>query len=347
MRNNNFGKLMGTGKQRDYKFDTFKGILIFLVVFGHLIGEFKDNNVIHTIWRCIYLFHMPAFAFISGYFFKERTDCTKKLLIPLFVFQILYEVLHFIIYKSFSYYTVKLIPYWILWYLLSLFFWRIIYSYFKNIKLLLIISVIIGLLSGISSEIGYTLSLSRTIVFFPFFVFGNKIKNIKIVKESYTVLKKIVAVCFLIGGFLIFILFCNVIPDKMLNGSYNYKIMELSSFLGMMYRIIVYSLSSIVIIMMLIVLPTNKHLFSNFFSQLGRNSMMIYLFHGFIIRIIHISTWYKKIGDGNVYFFLFLMFMLAFFICVILSLKYVELFYKCFISKIDKLCINETQINAK
>ena len=52
-------------------FDIAKGIAIILVVIAHLgIPEF---------WRkFIFLFHMPFFFFIAGYFFKEKYYATLK-----------------------------------------------------------------------------------------------------------------------------------------------------------------------------------------------------------------------------------------------------------------------------
>lgn len=60
--------------KRSFYLDTIKGIAIFLVVFGHCIqwgsgttyvseGLFWENPV----YRCIYSFHMPLFALVSGY----------------------------------------------------------------------------------------------------------------------------------------------------------------------------------------------------------------------------------------------------------------------------------------
>lgn len=60
-------------KERDYLFDNIKGLLIFLVVFGHLISysSFKKIHSIDFIYLSIYIFHMPIFVFISGYFSKK------------------------------------------------------------------------------------------------------------------------------------------------------------------------------------------------------------------------------------------------------------------------------------
>lgn len=53
-------------------FDNARVILIFLVVFGHLISKYvKDEPFLANIYLFIYTFHMPAFILISGYFAKK------------------------------------------------------------------------------------------------------------------------------------------------------------------------------------------------------------------------------------------------------------------------------------
>jgi len=60
-------------KERDYLFDNIKGLLILLVVFGHMIESFafKKSTSINVMYYAIYTFHMPIFIFISGYFSKK------------------------------------------------------------------------------------------------------------------------------------------------------------------------------------------------------------------------------------------------------------------------------------
>ena len=54
-------------KTREYGFDNLRGLLIVLVVLGHLLeicGSFPGAGF---LYRTIYSFHMPAFLFLSGY----------------------------------------------------------------------------------------------------------------------------------------------------------------------------------------------------------------------------------------------------------------------------------------
>lgn len=72
----NSGKPVKNGrkqlKQRIYKYDNVKALLIFLVVLGHMTTDYvSDSELVRwtTLW--IYSFHMPAFIFISGLVHKQ------------------------------------------------------------------------------------------------------------------------------------------------------------------------------------------------------------------------------------------------------------------------------------
>ena len=81
-------------KEREHSFDNAKAILIFMVVFGHLIEPLVLlDNRIKFIYMIIYSIHMPTFIFISGYFCKENSNRLKKsvnLFLIYFIFQIIY-----------------------------------------------------------------------------------------------------------------------------------------------------------------------------------------------------------------------------------------------------------------
>lgn len=74
-------------KQRNDRADNIKAILIFLVVFGHML-ELASARRIYLI---IYSFHMPAFIFVTGYYakFKPR-KILLELIMPYILFQTLY-----------------------------------------------------------------------------------------------------------------------------------------------------------------------------------------------------------------------------------------------------------------
>lgn len=59
-------------KERIHFFDNLKGILIFLVVFGHYaLLVHAASPAMGGVYEYIYLFHMPLFVFVSGFFAKS------------------------------------------------------------------------------------------------------------------------------------------------------------------------------------------------------------------------------------------------------------------------------------
>lgn len=81
--------------EREEWCDIAKGILIFLVVFGHCIQNIEIPTLgLGYVYVIIYSFHMPAFFILSGYLFKNKKERSiifikrkiKKLIIPAFCF---------------------------------------------------------------------------------------------------------------------------------------------------------------------------------------------------------------------------------------------------------------------
>ena len=60
--------------------DNIKVLLIFLVVFNHIIAFnlVKVDTVVRYVWYAITIFHMPAFVFISRISVKETSECAEE-----------------------------------------------------------------------------------------------------------------------------------------------------------------------------------------------------------------------------------------------------------------------------
>ncbi len=144
--------------KRNYLIDNTKLFLVFFVVFGHLIENLIGSNVeLKIIYLIVYSFHMPMFAFISGMFSRReinKEDIFKIInstIIPLIVFQFFYETFQVAATGKLSNYTIHLQPYWILWYLLSLFCWKLMLPIISHFKFPVVISFIIPVIAGYSS----------------------------------------------------------------------------------------------------------------------------------------------------------------------------------------------------
>ena len=125
-------------KKRNLFWDNYKGILIFLVVFGHCIyayaSEFSGSRV-GDIYTFIYSFHMPAFVFCSGYFSKSVHARSKESLTKLFLYYVVFNtVMAFFAYFYLGTGIKLLTAYYSYWYLLSMITWRAVIGELDKIK---------------------------------------------------------------------------------------------------------------------------------------------------------------------------------------------------------------------
>ncbi|MGV3000794.1 acyltransferase family protein [Vibrio sp. E150_018] len=272
---------------RNPVFDNAKFLMIFCVVFGHLIEPFiYSREIIKVIWMFIYTFHMPIFVFLAGIFAKEQpssSDRRKDLInlwIPLIVFTLLFEIYNYATTGQVSNYTKGVMPFWILWFLSSLIIWKVALPYFTNFKFPIALSIIISLGAGYFDSINYFLGISRTIYFFPFFLMGFYSKDLWSKFQSIGDKKYIVYILSLIGV-LILVFYFKEQNHRWLWGSFSYKKLGESGLAPLLIRLFMYSLSMVCIISILGLIPSIK----TTISQWGQNSLYVYLWHGFIVKL--------------------------------------------------------------
>lgn len=274
-------------KTRDAYYDNAKFFLIFFVVFGHLIQSYiHEEKWIHTLYTTIYTFHMPAFILISGFFARGihkkgyLTKITKKLIIPYLIFQGIYTFYYFFILDQTAIALDPLNPQWSLWYLMSLFCWNVMLFLFTKWRagVSLFLAVALGILVGYFDEINNYLSLSRTFVFFPFFLLGYFFK--KEYFEKFGDRKfKIIAGLVLVTIFVAYY-FMPEFDYKWLFGSKPYAELEVSQIDGGWMRLGVYGLTLLSVFSFFSLVPKERY----FFTKWGTSSIYVYLLHGFFIK---------------------------------------------------------------
>ncbi len=159
---------MNPDQSRSPYWDNIKGILIVLTVFAHILWEYQEHAVINGLCGLIYIFHMPAFAFVSGYFGKSEHACSAASLIRL-------AVLYFLFNSGFCFYYglgSLLEPMYSCWFLLSLIWWRLTARHLAGLKHIRLLLLAAALLAGFYGSIDNTLAVSRTICFYPFYMTG-------------------------------------------------------------------------------------------------------------------------------------------------------------------------------
>lgn len=286
------GGLVDFMKQREFYFDNAKFILIVFVVFGHLLRTFiHENEIIYSLYKVIYTFHMPAFILVSGFFakgFRKKgyvIKIAKKLILPYLVFQTIYSFFYYFLYQEPELTINPLDPHWSLWFLISLFFWNVMLYGFARFqwKYSLTVTLFIALLIGFADSISNYLSLSRTFVFFPLFLLGYYLKKEHFYQLLHVKFKITACMVFLII-FSGFYLFPNLDYEWLL-GSKPYAEMGVDSITAMFIRLGVYGLCLIMMASFFALVPNKRYFFTNF----GRNSLYVYLLHGFFIRLFRVS----------------------------------------------------------
>ncbi|WP_328871372.1 acyltransferase family protein [Streptomyces sp. NBC_00287] len=172
------------GKQRDAFFDNAKFLAIVLVAIGHTWEPLKgDSRVLEGLYMVVYAFHMPAFIVISGYFsrsFDMRPDRLRRLItgvaVPYIVFETAYPLFKRVIDHDPGMEISLLDPWYLTWFLVALFVWRLTTPIWKLIRRPLPVALGIAMLASVTPEIGDDLDLQRVLQFLPFFVLGLNMK---------------------------------------------------------------------------------------------------------------------------------------------------------------------------
>lgn len=291
---------MGTeDRERSYLFDNYKCLLIVLVVFCHILEEYGIFGTSGHIRAVIYSFHMPAFIFISGYFSKNLAKCEdeagKKCLLPFFVFNTIWLVL------SMDTWRVNvLFPAYVFWYLLSLFFWRITIRFVSRIRFPFLVLLLAALYVGCFHEADRFLSISRTLVFYPFFYLGFWFSEEWVAKlRSYS--RWIAAGVVLAGlGVTLYLNVTGKIPVKTYENLQCYVCNGTGNGEGMAIRLFELLIAVCLILGLLNLMPDKKYRI----TSLGSRTVTVYLLSSFFVRGFHVMTdrlhWTESLKENDV-----------------------------------------------
>ena len=263
-----------------YLIDNIKVLLIFLVVFNHIIAFqlVKTDLVIRYIWYAITIFHMPAFVFISGYLSKKPQNVMKNiknLLIPYILGYTLTWYSQIWLGNTIDYELLRPSG-TAMWYVLALFIYRLTIEGLGKIRFAVPLSIIFALWAGTRPEFTTYLSTSRIVVFFPFFVAGylwksDYIRAVRKFKGKWILLPVCAVLLYAIPNYMI----TNSMPIAIFRGNHSYELSGLTDPEGIVVRLLMYLVSFIIIYTMLAIMPDRKLLT----TYIGRHTMGIYFFH--------------------------------------------------------------------
>ncbi len=304
-------------RQRDYWFDNIKGVLMILVVIGHMIASFyTSSDAMKYIYDFINTMHMGAFLILSGYMSKGRINRKD------YISVINKNIIPYITAQLFLYYTAVIIPDGLkaanstyfdrsefsfflpvfqLWYLMAIIIFVLVTMKIKPSRHpILFMAGAIGmtLLCGCVQQIN-VFKLTKVISYYPFYLLGYLLP-----KDFMLTLRNKKPI--IIGSVAIFLGYAYFMSRQdWITGirnvyglSSNYqKVGELAFGLHPVFgRLFMVLVVPIIAFAFFTLIPRSKCLF----SKLGQNSMYIFVLHSLpVVAFRCLNYEYKILGYFN------------------------------------------------
>ncbi|MCW2884315.1 MAG: acyltransferase 3 [Streptosporangiaceae bacterium] len=277
---------------RDPFFDNAKFLAILLVVAGHAIEGVWDVHLAHALYVFVYMFHMPVFIVITGYFSRNFTFSggkARKLItnlgVPYVVFETAYSLFDWLVGKD--HFRISLLdPYYLTWFLMALFLWRLSTPVWQQIRWPLGVAVAISLLSFMA-ELSGQLDMHRVFGLAPFYVLGLMLRP-----EHFALLKRpaarVLGALTLVGG-----LVATFLVDRHMNTEWVYwrsshATLGVDNVTGTLMRMGMLVASTVLVAAFLAVVPARR----TWFTALGATTLYAYLLHGFVPKLMTFMGWY-------------------------------------------------------
>lgn len=287
--------------RRIAKWDNVKALLIFLVVMGHVFDYYtREEPAARSVFIFIYMFHMPLFLFVSGLFNKNTVK--KRRWGHIVSYLLLYILIKFIVLvtelvlfqdQAFSFMS----THWVPWYAYVMFVYLCLMVLLEKLQIpsgyVMFFSILVACMAGYDKRIGVFLSISKTLVFFPFFYAGYCLNPEKLAKKTENPVLKVLSGVMLI----LFGLLCARQGEflyqfrSILTSRYPYKALGDWSIYGGLIRLIYYAAAFGTGLFVISIVPYRP---LGSFSKLGQNTLQVYSLHSVPLFFL---MGYLRLGD--------------------------------------------------
>lgn len=176
-----------------------------------------------------------------------------------------------------------LTPRYIFLYLFSLLIWRLLINDLKRIKGIFILAILLGLYVGGIHEADRFLAISRTIVFFPYFLLGvfadeAMIEKVRKMPKRYSIIMSVI-----LSISVIILHIKNMIPVKAYENIQCYQESGMNNLQGMAIRLFSYGVG-IAAIFCIVNLVSNE---KKWYTVYGSRTACIYIASAFSVKILY------------------------------------------------------------
>ncbi|WP_233525887.1 acyltransferase family protein [Actinomadura spongiicola] len=280
------------GKQRDPFFDNAKYFAILLVVAGHALANLLGVPLAKGLYIFVYMFHMPLFIVITGYFSRNWTFSggkARKLItnvgVPYVVFEFAYSLYDWLAGRNVL--EISLLnPYYLTWFLCALFMWRLSTPVWQQIRWPLAVAVAFSLLAYMS-DLGGTFDIHRVIGLLPFYVLGLTLRphHFELLKRPAA--RPVGAVVLAAGlGFTYFAM--NHMSRDWVYWKHPHDELGVGNVAGTLMRLAMFACAVALVAAFLTLIPRGRY----WFTGLGAATLYAYLLHGFVIRLLDFTGWW-------------------------------------------------------
>lgn len=277
---------------RDPWLDNVKMVLVTLVVVGHSWGLLEKTEGTHWAYDFLYLWHIPAFVFVSGYLSKSfewdrrhMTGLVSTLLIPYLIFEPALYYYRVLVVDEREPGLLWLNPHWTMWYLVVLLMWRLVTPILKLHWLFLPAAVVASVVGGLLDT--DLLMIPRFLGLLPFFVLGLHLKPHHL-KRLDDVWVRVAAVPTLVG-----IAVLALFTDSWANTAFlwydaGYSSVGIDPVIAFQTRLTIMALGLVGAFSVLALVPRRS---LGWFTTMGTATLVVYLFHGFIVQTAKALEW--------------------------------------------------------
>jgi fucose 4-O-acetylase-like acetyltransferase len=278
--------------KRDAHLDNAKFLGVLLVVCGHVLVRLRDAPGAHALYLFIYMFHMPLFIVLAGYFsrgFSLSSGKARKLItsvaVPYVVFETAFSIYRWAIGVAHRPEVSLLDPYFVTWFLIALFVWRLSTPVWQQLRWPLAAAVVISVLSGMAN-LPSMMDLYRVLGLLPFFVLGLLLKpeHFEAIKQPRV---RVIGVMVLLCGFI----GANIVHRHMTTEWALWRIgfaeMHVSNLTGAVMRLGMLTAGAVLVAAFLTAVPVRQM----WFTRYGSATMYAFLLHGFGVKLVQGKGW--------------------------------------------------------
>lgn len=278
-------------KRRDPWMDNARLLAAILICVMHFAQAFREQSAaLDTFYYATWSWRLPVYILVAGYFSqstalsgRRAVQLLRNILFVYLVFDALAFVQIGVLYETWNYNPIR--PSFTLWFLLSLFSWRLTLPLFAKVRFILPISFGVSIFSGFMASAGPDLSIGATLGFWPIFLLGWALQEVPFREVLSRPAGKVFGIGVIILSFVIIALVRPGISPYAFSMTYGYRgerFLEQLPHAGIRVLVLIYGVLGVAAILSLVPQRQIKYL-----TYAGSGSFYIYLLHPLIIRALN------------------------------------------------------------